>query len=211
MSQTPSFFLRSTCLTGAALMVLLPICCTSVLAQKFAEQSGKKSYSKSYASSNSQYNGNSYAAGKGRGSSYSSATGSSNGPSYAQSFQSQTPSYVSSGSNGASYASSIGNSNSYARGSSYASSSKGVPYSQQIRLGKSTGGSILGIMHGAPAARTQTGYSSNVRPNSASLSRAPVETYNTSPTVSTTTTNNNKPAEVTAQKGPKKSIFSKLR
>lgn len=199
MSHTPRLVLKSACTSVAALVVLVSLSCSCAIAQKYAEQSGKGSYSKSYASSNSQYKGNSYAQGsQGHGSSYASTGGSAAGTSYAQGFRSQTPSYASSAGNGTSYASSFGNGNSYAvRSSSYANSSKAVPYSQQIRIGKPSGGSILGIMRGAPAARTNSGYSSNVKANS---------TYTSGATTSTA-----KPAETKVPSGPRQSIFTKLR
>lgn len=199
MSHKKRLVLKSACLSTAALM-FGSICCSSALAQKYAEQSGKKSsYSKSYA--NTQTQATSYAQRThGNGSSYASSSGVPGGTSYAQSYQAQSPSYLSPGSSGSSYASSLGSGSSYARSSSYANSSKAVPYSQQIRLGKSTGGSILGIMRGAPVSRN-TGYSSNVRPNN------PAASYKSEPAVSSA-----KPAVGTAAPAVQQtSIFSKLR
>ena len=184
--------LKPACIGGAALLVLISNYCSCALAQKYAEQSGNKSYSKSYASTKSQYKGNSYAqSGQGHGSSYASSAGAVGGTSYAQSSQAQTSSYASSAANGSSYA----------RGSSSANSTKAIPYSQQIKFGNSSGGSLLGIMRGAPAARTQFSNSQYNRPKSASAGRAPVANNKTAPPVSTT-----KPTA-----GPKWSKFNKLR
>lgn len=209
MSHTPRLVLKSACKSGVALVVLAWLCCSNAVAQKYAEQSGKASYSKSYASSNGQYKGTSYAqGGQGRASSYASSGAVPAGTSYARSFQSQASSYASSAGSGTSYASSAGNSNSYAaRSSSYANSSKSIPYSQQLKLGKSSGGSILGIMRGAPAGRTNSGYSSNIRLNSASAGSAPVASYR-----SGATTNTAKATDATSSKtSPNQSIFTKLR
>lgn len=176
MPETLSLVLKSACIGGAALIVLILSSCSSAMAQKYAEQYGKQSSAKSYLSGKSQYKGNTYAQGaQSQGSSYASSVGAAGGTSYAQSAQTRTPSYVSSGSSGTSYA----------RGTSYANSSKAVPYSQQIRFGNS-GGSLLGIMHGAPAARTQSSYSaSSHRKSAASVRSAPVANAKADPVGST--------------------------
>lgn len=208
MSQAQRLVLKSAFDSGAVLLLLISISCSSSSAQKYAEQSGKKSYSKSYLSTKSQAAGTSYAqGGQGQGSSYAHSGGAVGGTSYAQNFQAKTSSYASSGNNGNSYASSFGYGNSYAnRGQSYANSSKAVPYSQQLRFGKSSGGSLLGIMHGAPVARTHSDYSSNLRQSKTTIRRKSPAGTRTDQSVPTSSTVNSS----VQKSGPKQSIYAKL-